>query len=285
MNKENAWLEDDSTLYQQIAPVAVPARAEQLATLLALMPFAVNEAFTAVELACGEGLYSAALLDAFPQATVVALDGSPQMRERAAGRLSPFSRRAVVRPFDILKTDWLEALAGVDCVFSSLCVHHLDAEGKRCLFAAIFGKLSARGALLIADLVQPQRPEARALFADSWESSARQQSLALTQSVAAYDRFVRARWNHYRHPDPYDTPSPLFDQLLWLKEAGFGAVDCFWMRAGHAIYGGYKRRDQLAQPTLSLQAALAAAQKALPHATSGGPSPMKGKGDLPKGFA
>jgi len=35
-------------------------------------------------------------------------------------------------------------------------------------------------------------------------------------------------------------PYRVFDQLKWLEEAGFSAVDCFWMRAGHAIYGGYK---------------------------------------------
>ena len=30
------------------------------------------------------------------------------------------------------------------------------------------------------------------------------------------------------------------DQLDWLREAGLSTVDCFWMQAGHAIYGGYR---------------------------------------------
>ena len=280
MNKENAWKEDDSTLYRQLAPVAVPVRAEQLATLLTLMPFAPQEDFVAVELACGEGDYSAALLDAFPKAKVIALDGSQEMRQRAVRRLSPFGQRAAVQPFDILKTDWLKALASVDCVFSSLCIHHLDAKGKRRLFKKIFEKLSPRGVLLIADLVEPQRTEARALFADGWDFSTRRQSLALAQSAALYEKFVQARWNYYRYPDPYDTPSPLFDQLLWLKEARFEAVDCFWMQAGHAIYGGYKQRDQLPQKTLSFQTALTTAQKALPPS----PQPSPTRGDLRRGF-
>lgn len=263
MNKQKAWKEEDSTLYQQLAPVAVPARAEQLAALLTLMPFAVNETFTAVELACGEGVYSAALLGAFPKASVTALDGSQEMRRQAMRRLSHFGQRVVVKPFDILKADWLEVLTSVDCVFSSLCVHHLDAGAKQRLFQAICGRLSARGALLIADLVEPKRPEAQALFAGSWDACAREQSLALARSAALYEQFVQARWNHYRHPDPYDTPSPLFDQLLWLKEAGFEAVDCFWMRAGHAIYGGYKRRSQMPQGSLSFETAWKAAERAL----------------------
>jgi hypothetical protein len=30
-------------------------------------------------------------------------------------------------------------------------------------------------------------------------------------------------------------------RLECLKEAGFAIVDCFWLQAGHAIFGGYKQ--------------------------------------------
>ena len=56
-----------------------------------------------------------------------------------------------------------------------------------------------------------------------------------------FERAVAGGW----HPT-WDTeaeagemPYRVFDQLKWLEEAGFSVVDCFWMRAGHAIYGGY----------------------------------------------
>lgn len=38
-----------------------------------------------------------------------------------------------------------------------------------------------------------------------------------------------------------DQPSRLIDQLLRLRGAGFAEVDCFWLEAGHAIYGGFKK--------------------------------------------
>lgn len=44
----------------------------------------------------------------------------------------------------------------------------------------------------------------------------------------------------YRHPDPVDKPSRLMDQLLWLEQAGWRDVDVYWMRAGHAMFGGRK---------------------------------------------
>ena len=47
---KDSWTESDSLLYQKLAPVAVPARAEQIATLLTLLPFTAQEPFRAIEL-------------------------------------------------------------------------------------------------------------------------------------------------------------------------------------------------------------------------------------------
>jgi tRNA (cmo5U34)-methyltransferase len=127
-------------------------------------------------------------------------------------------------------------------IVTSLCVHHLDGDGKRRLFRDLHLALVEGGALLIADLVAPASAPAQRLLAASWDARARTQSLAATGSDAGFRRFQETEWNLYRHPDPVDIPSPLFDQLQWLAEAGYAGVDAFWMDAGHAIYGGY--RDQ-----------------------------------------
>jgi tRNA (cmo5U34)-methyltransferase len=264
---QDTWTEEDSRLYQQLAAVAVPAREEQMATLLALLPFSQDESFCAVELGCGEGLLTAALLECFPQATVVALDGSPEMRVRATDRLQRFGSRARIEAFDLTATDWLQRLPALDGVLSSLCLHHLPGHEKRRLFREIHQRLSERGALLIADLVAPQRPEACELYAATWDRLAQTQSIAKTGTTQLYDTFARERWNHYRFPDPVDQPSPLFDQLTWLQEAGFTAVDCFWLQAGHAIYGGYRRRDAESSPLVSFATALRAVHAVL-QATS-----------------
>jgi tRNA (cmo5U34)-methyltransferase len=257
------WTEEDSRLYQEIAHVAVPAREEQMATLLTLLPFGQGDAFRVVELGCGEGFLSFALLDCFPQAEIVALDGSAEMRDQTAARLSAFGSRARVEPFDLYNNDWLAHLQGADCVISSLVVHHLDGEQKLSLFAAIEERLSPRGALLIADLIQPQRPEAGELFAATWDLSAETQAMAQTGSRRLFEQFTQAGWNYYRFPDPFDKPSPLFDQLAWLKAVGFAVVDCFWLQAGHAIYGGYKAAPDKSATGVSFVTALRSAEVTL----------------------
>lgn len=261
---DEKWSEDSSALYQQIARVAVPRRVEQFAALLTLLPFRKDEPFRVVELASGEGLLARAILSAFPNASLLALDYSETMRETTAARLAPFGERASVAFFDMAAPDWYPLLDGADAVVSSLCVHHLNSEEKQALFAGVARRLSERGAFLLADLVLPQRGEGRELFAATYDRVAEQQSLEQTGSLDLYRSFIETDWNYYRAPDPFDKPSPLFDQLVWLKSAGFAVADCFWMQAGHAIYGGYKSAASFDSPAgLAYDAAYEAARASL----------------------
>jgi tRNA (cmo5U34)-methyltransferase len=265
-NNEQTWQEADSRLYQEIAQVAVPARAEQIAVLLTLLPFDPAESFRVVEIGCGEGRLAQALLHCFPQAEVLALDGSAEMRSQAEQRLARFGLRARVAPFDLFSSAWHAQLAGGDAVLSSLCLHHLSGPAKQHLFSTIYQQLAERGALLIADLVEPQRPEARELFAATWDRLTRHQAQTETGAAPLYEKFVEQQWNYYRFPDPVDQPSGLFEQLLWLKQVGFAGVDCFWLQAGHAIYGGYKSSLSGARQ-LNFETALAAAYEVSGEAT------------------
>src|SRR5688572_3388551 len=126
-----AWDEDHSAVYRSIAPVAVPARVEQLAVVTALVPLAEHERGTIVDLACGEGLLSRTLLEAFPRASVVALDGSASMRERAQRLLRPFADRAGVSAFELASEEWPPLVGGADAVVSSLALHHLSGPARR----------------------------------------------------------------------------------------------------------------------------------------------------------
>ena len=253
------WSEDDSALYRELASVAVPAREDQIATVLTLLPFAPDDKFRAVEIGSGPGTLSYAILDCFPAATVVALDGSESMRAHAKTRLRSFGDRFSVQAFELGASDWHLYLDSSDAVVSSLCIHHLSGEDKRHLYTSIFQRISPRGALVIADLVEPQLPQGREVFAAGWDRAAKQR--ADGRSGTLFDRFVKEEWNYYRFPDPSDRPSPLIDQLVWLKEAGFQVVDCFWLLAGHAIFAGYKSRPGT-NPPLEYSAALRSARKA-----------------------
>lgn len=241
----NQWSESDSNLFLDLAEIFVPARAEQTSALLQLIPAQTNEEFTVVELAAGEGKLAEAILERFPRCHYLALDGSEAMRARAQQRLARFGERLEIRPFELAEQTWRAQLpAQVRCVLSSLCVHHLNGSGKRRLFHDMLKHLEPGGALLLADIILPASQQIANFFAQQYDEIVREQSTAICGDLSGYEEFQKQKWNYFRYdfgkPDLYDQPSLLSDQLRWLQEVNFGQIDCYWMRAGHAIYGGYK---------------------------------------------
>lgn len=242
----HVWDESASQAFLDTANLFVPARGEQMATLVGLIPAARDEAFTVVELGSGEGALAREVLAAFPHCRYLALDGSAAMREHARAALTQFGDRVELRPFELEQADWRRELPQpLRCVLSSLVIHHLPGPGKQQLFADLAPRLEPDGALLIADIVEPENARVARVYAEQYDALVREQSLALYGDLSGFERFGEQRWNYFAYdygagPESGDYPSPLADQLLWLRAAGFAAADAFWLRAGHAVYGAYK---------------------------------------------
>lgn len=239
------WEESDSQHFLETNEIFVPGRAEQTSTLLGLIPARKDQDFSLVELAAGGGELAEAILEQFPNCRYLALDGSTMMLEQLSQRLASFGDRVEVSWFDIAAQDWRAQLpTDLRCILSSLCVHHLSGEGKRQLFKDMAAILEPGGALLLADIIEPANRQVANLFAHQYDEIVREQSLAIRGDLSGYERYKELKWNYFLHdygtPDTFDQPSPLSDQVRWLSEAGFSIVDCYWMRAGHAVYGGYK---------------------------------------------
>lgn len=239
-NADNAWSEENSAQFIELGRIYTPARDEIQQAILDLIPAERDEPFLAVELGVGEGWLSAAILERFPAARVLGLDGSPTMLRATEARLRPFADRFETRQFQLEDRSWLEWIGGdVRCFVSSLVIHHLEGEGKQALYRDLRAQLVPGGAVLIADLIAPRSERERRYLAQQWDAEVRRQSLAMTGSLQAYQQFVDDHWNWYRYSDPMDKPSSLPDHLRWLTESGFVGVNVFWERAGFAIYGGY----------------------------------------------
>jgi trans-aconitate methyltransferase len=239
-DQPTGWDEDSSIEFIELGDVITPSRQEQVDLVASLVPAEEGDRFSVVDLACGAGSLSEAVLHRFPHSRVLALDGSLAMREQAAQRLSRYADRVEFADFDLRTRDWLPRVpADVRCFVSSLAIHHLDGPEKQSLFGDLVAALPVGGALFIIDLVEPVNRRAWIAYGDAWDAIVQQQSLEQSGSSAAYERF-RDGWNYYREPDvEFDHPSGLLEQLGWLAEAGLREVDCFWLRAGHAVYGGY----------------------------------------------
>jgi tRNA (cmo5U34)-methyltransferase len=133
-----------------------------------------------LELGTGTGETARRVLGRHPGARLVGIDESETMVAVAREQL-PEADLRVQRLEDPLPA------GPFGLVFSALAVHHLDAAGKRDLFARVAAVLAPGGRFVLADVIVPEDPaEARIpLSAD------------------------------------YDLPDRLDDQLAWLATAGF----------------------------------------------------------------
>lgn len=238
----SGWSEETSRTFVDTGEIYTPRRGEILAAFLDLIPAEAHDVFTGAELATGAGWLTNGILSRFPNARMIGLDGSPAMLDATRATLGSNAGRAELALFRLEEPTWPDRLPdGLRCIVSSLAVHHLDHEGKRLLYQRLFQRLEPGGALLILDLVEATSEPARRTYARAWDADVRRQSIELTDSRDLWDRFAADKWNLYDHPDPgFDIPSPLIDHFMWLREAGFTGIDCFWSRAGHALYGGYR---------------------------------------------
>ena len=234
------WSEADSAYFLDHGRFYVPERDRQMALLTALVP-RLSDARIVVDLCCGEGLLSEAVLAAQPETVVVGLDGSPAMREAAARRLAAHGARFTSGQCDLHALE-LPTGAPLRAIVSSLALHHVPHEGKPALYRRLHDALEPGGALLIADLVCPPTAAGREAAAAEWDESVRQADRAAGAGGAVFARFEADRWNWFRYPDEVDHPAPLASELGWLREAGFVDLEVPWASCGHAVYGGFRRR-------------------------------------------
>ena len=238
-----SWQESDSQDFIDYGRYFVPQREYQLQTIADLIPPPDGPA-RMLELSCGEGLLAGLLLTRFPDATLHGYDLSSAMLSQAQNRLARFGDRFVPRQFDLGETEWRTAEPTFHAVVSSLTIHHLDGPDKLRLFLDVCQMLQPGGVLVIADLIAPTRELGTAVAAKAWDEAVRQRSQQLDGNDEALTQFERLKWNLYRYPEDPDTaidkPSSLLDQLKWLEQAGFTAVDLHWALAGHVIYSAVR---------------------------------------------
>src|SRR3954468_13474622 len=147
MDRQPAWTEDDSKNFLDYGRFFVPDREEQIAAILEVIPDPGDG--LVVDLCCGEGLLSGAMLERFPQARVLGLDLSPAMLARAETAAGPGRDRFTGRPFDLADTAWRGFAEPGPAFVSSLPIHHLDGEGKRTLYRDLAAALASGGAVVI----------------------------------------------------------------------------------------------------------------------------------------
>lgn len=240
-SEANHWSEETSLVFVNYGRYFIPEREYQMQVISGLLSTLKGENHI-VDLCCGEGLLDELILESYPTFTLQGFDGSVEMLHRAQERLSRFGDRFTCTKFELASSDWRNPEQTINAVISSMAIHHLTGAQKQALFTDVFKMLAPNGIFIVADIIAHPDKMAAQQAAEALDDVVRRRSLELDGNTAAFEFFRKEGWNIFRYLDPedIDKPSPLFDQLKWLEEAGFSNVDVHWMLAGHAIFSAGK---------------------------------------------
>jgi tRNA (cmo5U34)-methyltransferase len=206
----------------------VPGFDEFYGALLESVPIAEEREIKVLDLGAGTGLLSGMVAGKFPRSRVTLVDLSVEMLRVARRRLAGGPGRFEFRTMDYARKPLPRRAGGYDLVVSALSIHHLTHGDKKELFGKVRRSLAVGGYFVNADQIAGDTPEEETRFRDWWLGRVREAGISEKDLGAALLR-MRA-----------DKNATLGDQLLWLREAGFGEVDCRYKDYRFAVCGGKK---------------------------------------------
>lgn len=188
-----------------------------------------------LDMGCGDGVLTEALLRIDDMLSATLVDGSEEMLKKASERLK--DRSNVV----FAKASFQDIIGGTftretfDFVVSSLAIHHLDMKGKRDLFAWIYSHLDSDGYFLNIDVVLAPNDDLDTWYMALWnEWIVEKKAMAGITGNLYEDTMRRYKDNEDNKPDTLEA------QLDALNEIGFKDVDCYYKYGIFAIFGGRK---------------------------------------------
>jgi tRNA (cmo5U34)-methyltransferase len=215
-----------------------PNRTKMVEIALQVLPFELQDPFTALDLGVGTGFFTQAVLNHFPNSRIIAIDGAEAMVELAKVRLETKADRVDFRISDFRQLSQIIGSQRGQLAFSSYALHHLNRNEKLAVVREALGFLKSGGWFLNADLVVDSDPEIERRI----------------QEIRVQEIFRRASGRDTRFRDfeatrhfldkleaeDHDQPLQLVEDLQVLKEAGLRNASVFWMEYREAVTGGIK---------------------------------------------
>jgi tRNA (cmo5U34)-methyltransferase len=192
------------------------------------VPFAEEQEIKVLDLGAGTGLLSAMVAEKFSRWRVTLVDLSVEMLRVARRRFTSEPGRFEFRTMDYARKPLPSRDGGYDLVVSALSIHHLTPGDKQEVFGKVRRSLAAGGYFR-------QRGPNRGRHARGGDALQ-----GLVVEAGAWGRRLRKDLDVALLRIRADKNATLSAQLLWLREAGFGGVDCRYRDHMFVVYGGKK---------------------------------------------
>jgi tRNA (cmo5U34)-methyltransferase len=167
-----------------------------------------------LDLGCGTGNLTAAILYHFPDAEIHALDISADILNECKTRFKE-NTNIIYHQQDFSTLDFPEN--HFDFIVSSIAIHHVKDDEKRKLYQQILTILKPNGIFEFADQTRGITEEIYQTHIERWKTEA----FKLGSTQENWDMWMQHQADHDYH-------SPVVWHLEQLKEVGFTNIDVLW---------------------------------------------------------
>lgn len=239
VNRQDTVWQDRALVEKFLGGVraGIPFAAEQIDVMLRVLRACGRPVRRFADVGCGDGALAQAVLSRWPDAQAVLVDFSEPMLEQARKRLHAFGEQVAFVPGDIAARDWAKGLSPFDAVVSGFCIHHQPDARKREIYREIYDLLQPGGCFVnVEHVASPSKRIEEAhndLFIDALSAFHARKGQAKPRETIARD--------YVHRPDrKANILASAEDQCRWLREAGFGHVDCYFKCFELAVFGGMR---------------------------------------------
>lgn len=202
-------------------------------TAMTVEKYVENPIMRVLDLGCGTGNASAAILTKFPKAHFSLEDGSATMIDVAKKKLGEMSPRAVEgsKVANLADEKWHQGMRpGFDVVVSTFVLEHLNFEIYRAVLATCHELLKPGGGLIAVDGYVEDEYDMLGWFVEQTEK--RKALLSDPELLNIVSKLRAEQETHY-----YCSKS---QKLSWWNGAGFDGVHVVWQYLCIALMAGQK---------------------------------------------
>jgi len=223
MNELRNSFNEKSDKYDTWINSVCPFYREVIETLVSSCP--KNVTFM-LDLGCGSGNVTHALIEAFPKIRATLVDISPKMLSQAKAKLIDHKERINFIEKDISS---FSSNYTFDLIVSSLAMHHLEPKQKEYFCENVLKHLVSGGCFFLIEQVIGGTAHFQEKTHTAWLDFMRKKGLSEVEIEEVLTR-------KHKH----DHCEPLMKQLELLKKTGFVGIDVLFKRDSIVLFGAQK---------------------------------------------
>ena len=238
---KSAWeIEENAREFLEFERSAVPGADLQFSVIGKIARQWCQNPSRILDLGCGDGVLGRFLLSIFPGAKCVFVDFSDAMLQAARENLKTLPGSEIFKA-DFSTPEWLSAVSPhkpFDIVISGFAIHHQPDGRKKEIYSEIYELLSPGGVFLNLEHVRSSTAEVEILFEEYYIDHLHNHH-SISEPATTREEIAEGYQN--RPDKEEDKLTHVWEQCVWLKEIGFGDVDCFFKLFEIALFGGRKK--------------------------------------------